>query len=331
MPAPAPPTNSNWLEEHPRLSITVIVSVIIILLILLGEFVLRSFLGLGNPVLYRSSPLFGYRPQLNQLVHRLQGAEIKINNLGLRADRDWDEKRENKVLFLGNSVTYGGSYIGTRELFSHLAVGTSGDYLGGNAGVNGWGIGNIHALVVQYKFNPASVYVSVLQEMDFYRGLSKLAGKPFWAHKPASAWQELIFHLFYGQLLKIYRGHDRFVSDLELDLTVENSVRKLKELDDYLKSKGFVHLIYMSPNSDQVLRNAPIDERVQRYLEKYQVQVDYLLYRPEIQQLSREEKAAIYYDWSHLSKKGHQLWGEMIHHDLENRLLLTDRSKKSAN
>src|SRR5690606_34750321 len=111
-------------------------------------------MGLGNPVIYDSSPVYGYRPLPNREYVRFGGSTIKFNNLGLRTNTDWDETKANKILFLGDSVTYGGSYIDNNELFSQLTVdlinqSNKSDYMSGNAGVNGWGVENFYGLVVE--------------------------------------------------------------------------------------------------------------------------------------------------------------------------------------
>mgnify|MGYP001558315659 CR=1 FL=1 len=123
----------NFFERHPKLTLSSIVISGVLILLAVAEFSLRLVFGLGNPVLYCSSPLFGYRLQPNQFVHR-RGAEIRVNNLGVRADRDWDEQIENKILFLGNSVTYGGTYISPhiksiKFLFADVLYGSSHDIL----------------------------------------------------------------------------------------------------------------------------------------------------------------------------------------------------------
>ena len=79
-------------------------------------------MGLGKPVLYQADLRYGYRPQPNKEYQRYYGAKIKLNNLSLRTNEDWDIKKDNKILFLGDSVTYGGSYIDNTELFSNLAA-----------------------------------------------------------------------------------------------------------------------------------------------------------------------------------------------------------------
>ena len=43
---------------------------------------------------------------------------VTINNAGLRSLNSWNNNRK-KIVFLGDSVTYGGSYIDDRDIFSH--------------------------------------------------------------------------------------------------------------------------------------------------------------------------------------------------------------------
>lgn len=307
----------TFFERHPRITLLGISLLGILLPLMIVEMVLRLWFGLGDPVLYRSSPLFGYRLQPNQLVYREHGAEIRVNNLGLRASTDWDTVHANKVLFLGNSVTYGGSYITNTKLFSHLAVQGLEGYLGGNGSVNGWGVENIHALVVDGGFSPAAVYVSVLQEMDFYRGLSKLSGKPFWAHKPVLAISELLQQFFLDRMNSMYEQHDQFVTVTEQAKTVERAVIQLKALDEFLRERGYVHLIFMSTNVDQVLHGAPSDSLVSKCLGVYGISPIQLRERPEVTRLSPDDKSKLFYDWNHLNEYGHQVWAEIIHSELK--------------
>ena len=112
--------SSRWFNEHPKIAIAAAIVIIFVLGAVLFEFAL-SYIGLGDPVLFRSYPLYGFRPLPNQEVERFN-AVTKVNNLGLRANEDWDDEIRNKILFLGDSVAYGGTRISNDELFSTLAV-----------------------------------------------------------------------------------------------------------------------------------------------------------------------------------------------------------------
>src|SRR5262245_15511960 len=90
-------------ERSPIFAKLALAMVALVIGLVLMEITFRM-IGLGNPVLYEVDPDYGYRPRPNQLVHRFGGATVRINNLGIRANEDW-ETVSNKVLFVGDSVT----------------------------------------------------------------------------------------------------------------------------------------------------------------------------------------------------------------------------------
>lgn len=284
----------------------------------------RAIWGLGNPVLYDSNPFYGFRPIPDQSVTRSYGAEIKINNLSLRTDVDWHTPADGKVSFLGDSVTYGGSYISNSELFSTIATSYVDGYVAGNAGVNAWGVENIHVLIVKTEYTPASVYVTVLPEGDFYRGLVRLQGMPSWANKPSSALQELL-HSFIDRIgNKRYRHWREFSDEERTRKVVEQAVMRLRETDQYLLSKGFIHLIYISPSRSQVFDNAPKDPVVANALSAYGINAQYILDKLEQADFGGKD---LYHDDIHFEREGHSLWGQLIGHDLVVRLDLQNKSR----
>jgi hypothetical protein len=267
--------------------------------------------GLGNPVIYDDNPIYGYRPLPNQEMIRLNGKRIKINNLGLRCNTDWDTLKENKILFLGNSVTYGGSYIDNDELFSTLVTKNTKQFIGASGGVNGWGIGNIHGLVIKNNFYPAKNYVSVLLEGDFHRGISTIGGNYFTTKKPYSAIHEVANH-YLTKYLQSQNGHftGDFIKNHRMKLLVqENSVRELKQIDDTLKLKGFKHTILISPSADQVFRNQPIDHELKNISKHYGLKFIYLVDDLKKEKLVEKD---IFHDSVHLEAEGHKIWAKYI-------------------
>ena len=91
--------------------------IVLLILIKLIDFFLQKKFGLGNPIIYESSRIYGYTIKPNQNIHRLGNNIIIINNLGMRSSTDWNIKNK-KNNFLGDSVTYGGSIVSNNELFS---------------------------------------------------------------------------------------------------------------------------------------------------------------------------------------------------------------------
>ena len=125
--------------------------------------------GLGDPVRYDSSFLYGYSPKPNQKKKRLKGSYVTINEAGLRSINPWNSEKK-KILFLGDSVTYGGSYIDDKDIFSSKVCEKLKNYTCGNAGVNAYSTLNI---VLRSKFDSriqdADIYVYFFPPGDFYR------------------------------------------------------------------------------------------------------------------------------------------------------------------
>ena len=94
-----------------------ITSVIIMLSII--EVSLRIY-GLGKPIIYEKSLLWGYSPLPNQKSKRLENATVSINEDGLRTSKKFINA--NKIIFYGDSVTYGGSYIDDLEIFFRISM-----------------------------------------------------------------------------------------------------------------------------------------------------------------------------------------------------------------
>lgn len=307
---------TNFFEKYPKTTMMVILTLSSFLGLYLLEKLASSF-GLGKPILYQSHPIYGYRPLPNQTVARNKNCIIKTNNLALRAEEDWNEKEiENKVLFLGDSVTYGGSYINNRDLFSQVAVKPFSNLIAGNGGVNAWGVENVHALVKELQFYPAKTIVSTFPECDFSRGLMRIGGQAFWVKAPRYALEELAQYFIYILHNKKYRINAfAEMSIAEKQQVLRYAVRHLKEMDDFLKSQNRHHLIYISPTLLQTLGEEEACPYLKALFAEYDLPVIYIQER--LPKLSKTEYKTLYHDNVHLSKEGHALWGEIISDDLQ--------------
>lgn len=304
-------------DRYPKATLGIIVCACLIVLSAGLEFIAHKFLGLGNVIVYEVSPIYGYRPQANQILSRGHH-HVQINNLGLRAEEDWDPNiKHNKVLFLGDSVTYGGSYIDNKQLFSYLAVKPFAEFYAGNAGVNAWGVLNVHALVKETKFLPADTVVSMFPEGDFVRGLMRIGGQPFWTHKPRYGLEELMQYGVYKVNLRKMSSISAQPQGEARDITYKIATRALKELDTYIKANNARHIIYITPTLNQVLGSENIDSQLLSMFAQEDIEVNYILDKLP-QNLSEQSIKKLFVDNIHLSESGHALWADLIRQDLSN-------------
>ncbi len=307
--------HSSIFEQYPKLTLFLVVLVLSLATIFTLEKA-ASLFGLGRLVVYESNPVYGYRPIPNQDASRHKNLPLHINNLGLRADKDWDiNQTKNKILFLGDSVTYGGSYIANSELFSTVAVKNT-PWESGNAGVNAWGVLNVHALVKEMNFLPADVYISVFPEGDFYRGMMRLGGQPFWTSRPKYALEELWQYFIYQiHLKKISVQTQTPQSKLAKERVVDIAATAIKDLNHYLDIKNKKYLLYISPSRSQMLGKTHIDTEIKQILAKHNIEVIYI--KDKLDNLNIKDIDALFHDEIHLTKEGHQVWGEIIAGDIK--------------
>ena len=134
-----------------------------------------KYIGLGDPITYDRNDVYGYSPKPNQKKKRLNNSTVTINDVGLRSIFDWKSNNDKKkIIFFGDSVTYGGSYIDDKETFVYLSCKNlkNPQLLCGNAGVNAYGIFNIvFRSRYDLRLSDDHLRIFLLIPDDFYRGL----------------------------------------------------------------------------------------------------------------------------------------------------------------
>jgi len=309
-------------ERHPRTMLALFWLAFLLLFFLASEIALRQLTGLGRPVLFQAHPAYGYRLKPNQETWRFGGAHFKINNLGLRAQRDWDSSREGKILFLGDSVTYGGNHVSNEELFSEVAAARLAGFEAGNAGIPNWGVENVHGLVVGAEFLPASVYVSTFIEGDFYRGLDPGLKLPWVRYEPPLlALEELADFVWHKHVIDTQQSNRRVREADPPDVRMARGATKLQAMDAYLKDRGFPHFVFISPTLEEVLGEAPRDPKVHAALARLGIEAVYLLDEPIMRAATPAERRSWFQDDMHLTPKGHAVWGALIGERLAEKLL----------
>jgi hypothetical protein len=192
---------------------------ILLVVLLFGgnsELILRS-LGFGHPILYRVDPRVGYYPAPSQDVHRY-GGEIHINAFGMRSREVAAKKPPGafRILMLGDSTLYGGSYIGQSETYASRleeALNREPSLLPGmprrvevlGMGVNGWGPQHELAYVQEFGLFQADLVMVTGPPIDAYRPRYGIEAMPFFTegHRPRFAWQEFCEHVLWELNLRL--------------------------------------------------------------------------------------------------------------------------------
>jgi lysophospholipase L1-like esterase len=154
-----------------------------------AESVLRH-MGLGTPIRYGINGAFRYAPLPNQRVERW-GAVVTIDGQGLRGTEPWSTPADLHVLFVGDSVTWGGTQMDDAAIFSSLTCGVLEARLAkrvvcSNAGVNNYRIDNMRARLRYDRetVDQADVIVVTIVAEDTQRGLSDLESRYFYSSVP---------------------------------------------------------------------------------------------------------------------------------------------------
>jgi hypothetical protein len=292
-----------------------VVCVLLLIPIGVAEITAR-YLGLGNPIVYYTNASYRYAPLPNQSAVRLRGANVTVDGTGLRGVEEWSTPADVKILFIGDSVTWGGTYIDDRETFAvgvceRLEQSTGKRFVCGNAGVNAYGTDNMAARVLYKDFNDETAVVVTLISGDATRGLTDMKAGIFHTMPPSGPlkglWEASSFIL--GVALRFIDPEDHNRRDDD-DLAVAK--RSLENLFSQLRETygGRKVLLVFSPYRGELNgRDSALTKLVKAELA--QSGFDVLDMTAPMEE-AVGNGANVYYDIVHLEVEGHKLYADRI-------------------
>ncbi len=291
------------------------------------EFTARR-LGLGDPIIYYNSPWGGLRPLPNQQVIRKKGSTVTIDANGFRS-RGPDSENAVRILYLGDSVTWGGSSVDDEELFSEVAADVLRRYglevYAMNAGVNGTSLMNQAEIFVQWQDSVDAV-VWLFPWNDVRRAY--VAAGYLWpaTKRPSFALVEAIDHVIRTRWLTAFRrnplatgtefvhpetpaGYEQFFGTV-LDVRTRMNLQALIKTVQIALQKGIPVVVGITPRREETRLLSISTEAAEtlRMLETLYVHImDVEAVLPTGVKLE-----SVYIDQVHFTASGHRLIGEAL-------------------
>jgi hypothetical protein len=286
------------------------------MLCLFAEVLLRVVLGLGSPVLFLTDTRFGYFPRGDQHLRRFFVA-IDTNHYGMRSAAIPEKKgaKDFRILFVGDSVPFGTTYVGQRDIFVQRIAAQLGNRREAqvsvmNASAPGWAPGNELGFLQARGTYDADVVVLVYNTKDLSQPFSVYKQSPLIPlRNPPLALVEL-----WSRYLK-----PRILSESDLvdpgstsneggpSATIEQSVLQTVDLTRQLvesRSARFAILLIPAFTSDVVLHQFEWDQGV-RQLKRLAAQEDIPIL-DLTRDLSATDAASLYFDGIHLRQAGNE-------------------------
>lgn len=287
--------------------------------------VLLRIMGFGDPIVYRIDAAAGYYPAPHQDVRR-SGSRITTNAYGMRSPDVAEPKPRDsmRLLMIGDSTLYGGSYIDQSELYSTrldelLSATPNGEPSGRGgivdvlcAGVNGWGPFNKIGYVERFGTFGADVAVICLPYGDVYRPFRGIEGGPFLPEhaKPRLALEQVAHHL-------LWRIQASIIGPPSSEMQEYNAVRGIdayRRLAGTLRDAGCEVLVEVLPSETAgVSGSVPEDEarrvsELRKALAEDGIEVGF----PAGLFSGAQSQGPIYHDECHLHTDGHRLYAEYL-------------------
>jgi lysophospholipase L1-like esterase len=317
-------SNNFTLDFIKRIIFYLFIFTIILSIIKVADFFFNKKYGLGNIVLYENSIINGYNLSPNQKITNRRNNIISINNKGMRSNNDWLVNNDRKILFIGDSVTYGGSIVSNNELFSEKVcqklISINKKFLCGNYAVNGYSIISIKNKIAYKEFNDEEFIIIILTASDMERNFHNLYSQPFYSKRISNYFPALT------ELMNIYL--ERYLynikhknNSVEFEINSEKYKNFTKENIENLskitkKTNKKIVLIY-SPEISEFSNKNKFFYYKNILKNNFSNFIDMTTY------ISREKNLnKIYYDHVHLNSEGHEFYANVIKDYLINKFNL---------
>ena len=322
----------SWKKR--LLTVGYVVAVVFLMLVVL-EWGAR-YVGLGQPVLYYNAAWGGIRPLPDQQIHR-QGATVTVDANGFRTNKP-DQPGALRILYIGDSVTWGGTRIDDSAIFTEVAADVvrarRGPVYTMNAGVNGTGLVNQAELFLQGT-DSVEVLVWLFPWSDVQRAYATVGPLMPARYRPRWALVEFMDHMLFRYWLRAFRhvptpeqahrtpeaplGYEDFFQDILLEREQKN-LHALRVVLDEATNRHIPVVLGITPyRSGNQLEPLPVHATT--LLDSLSNAGVPILDVPTILEAAEEPIQDLFTDHVHFTEAGHAIIGKALGDFLGDRTL----------
>lgn len=289
----------------------------ILALAIASELLLRFGLGLGNPILIQADQACSYIVKPDQDVVRFF-AHAQINHEGMRSAEIPQARDPNalRVMFVGDSMTYGTSRVDQKSLFTEIIHRRLPDVVHRpvevlNASASAWAPDNEWAYVQSRGTFNSDWVVLVLNSGDLTQSRATMAdvGDDLPSKRPATAWQELYTRFIGPRLFHRAPKTDAGIGARpNAESVVRGNLADLEQLYAFVRhSGGQLMIVYLPARGDIPRQSAPSQSILKDWSARHDVK---LLDLTSVE--AAHPSSQITLDGVHLNRYGHSQVADAI-------------------
>jgi lysophospholipase L1-like esterase len=294
------------------------------LLLAVSESALRLGFGFGRPLLYAADASAGYIAAPNQELRRF-GARIHINEYGMRSASLHQPRplMERRLLFIGDSVTFGTTYVDQERIFTTLIQealnrehGRVTEVL--NASAGGWAPENEYRYLSSRGTFDANAVIFVVNTNDLGQPFEHFkASLQFPVRNPLTATGEVLERYVAPRIISgIQTSDPGSMPTSEPDPAIEARVlQALSQANAFASRHGSIFMLVFSP-TDAAEMKTPAWKKAIENLETWAHDSGVVLIDMSAR-YSQYKREQVYFDGIHLRPFGHQLVASEIVRELD--------------
>ena len=287
-------------------------SLITVVLLLIGEIVLRIYPGVGERPLYEVDSFCEYKLQPNQNISRFRNS-YQTNSYGMRSGKVSDKNKKNVLLF-GDSVINGGTRVDQKDLSSEILKEKLSEFFQNQVGVHNisagsWGPENAYRYFEQYVDFDFDMIVMAFSSHDYNDNMhfrSVVGQEPAWPNEqPLSAITDVFSNFLYPKIKSMMGDKYDYLDGFD-----DSAVNPGWDLFiNYCTVNNVPLLVYVHPEASEI-SNGAFDQSGKDLINKLKNQkVSF------VNGMDTEQKGN-YIDNIHMNSNGHKLLAETLYNEI---------------